>query len=135
MRAGVGERQRFHLFEAGAFVTRAYRHLVGGADHGRFHLFEAGAFVTFQPVRPGSTLRGVSTYLKLELLSLVGQALTSRAREPRFHLFKLELLSHRMTLAESGRQRGVSTYLKLELLSRSAADPRVLTLKCAFPPI
>ena len=47
MRAGVGERQRFHLFEAGAFVTQVFS-------------------TDLRPQR-----FSVSTYLKLELLSQV----------------------------------------------------------------
>ena len=75
MRAGVGERQRFHLFEAGAFVTSPLetRAACRMWHRWRFHLFEAGAFVTARLTRQGwsdGLARSVSTYLKLELLSL-----------------------------------------------------------------
>ena len=68
----------------------------------RFHLFEAGAFVTAMLEAGSEPSVRVSTYLKLELLSLdpVGQT---------------EITAH-----------CVSTYLKLELLSLR----RLLLLGC-----
>ena len=110
MRAGVGERQRFHLFEAGAFVTSGTAS-VTTRQLRRFHLFEAGAFVT-RDFRPGR-----------------------RMWPMRFHLFEAGAFvtgtSRSSTICV---RHSVSTYLKLELLSplelaRSGRAP------LAFPPI
>ena len=85
----------------------------------RFHLFEAGAFVTGTPVRGIHAVgRCVSTYLKLELLSPCDTKQLSINLDPRFHLFEAGAFVTSPAGAGSAvHWPCVSTYLKLELLS------------------
>ena len=54
----------------------------------RFHLFEAGAFVTTNGLSPRFLARCVSTYLKLELLSPHQVEKDTSTTLRRFHLFE-----------------------------------------------
>jgi len=113
----LGKILRFHLFEAGAFVT-AGRWARRFSTCSRFHLFEAGAFVTHAKApRPPSRPKCVSTYLKLELLSPIHPRETPTADLERFHLFEAGAFVTTGRSSTNGSSSRVSTYLKLELLS------------------
>jgi len=101
---------RFHLFEAGAFVTscspRIHPTLLM-----RFHLLEAGAFVT------KDAACGLSRFIA------------------RFHLFEAGAFVTTPSLPQSVSQKCVSTYLKLELSSHALRRCQGMAGHPAFPPI
>ena len=100
----------------------------------RFHLFEAGAFVTRRAATQSFTVASVSTYLKLELLSRFRARLPGHGVTVRFHLFEAgAFVTSVFQQYLSGGLR-VSTYLKLELLSPAILHPSPRGPR-AFPPI
>ena len=112
---------RFHLFEAGAFVTTGSDRAVGGQISVSTYL----KLELLSPLAPIAALGGsisVSTYLKLELLSPLAPIAALGRQDQRFHLFEAGAFVTYTQSVHRSRRICVSTYLKLELLSHRVQD-------------